>query len=248
MEESDASGSAVWGAKLGSDGSPRRGRRLKAQSRGTAWRMILQASPVIIPPKTARNRQTHSQPPAGASALNGRDRRSDSSTSVLPRTSSWCPARTAPLMMVNSLVRSAEPLPANMRPPAVVKSKVAPWRREGDSNPRYAFRAYNGLANRRLQPLGHLSKPLVSSAIRATMCCIYISSSRGNAPSIPSELTMTGSREPKPRPRLRQSRPERKSRKGSNAFNPGAFLVPDLILNQRTKHSGPRLHFNCGSL
>ena len=31
------------------------------------------------------------------------------------------------------------------------------WRRERDSNPRYALRAYNGLANRRLQPLGHSS-------------------------------------------------------------------------------------------
>ena len=31
------------------------------------------------------------------------------------------------------------------------------WRREGDSNPRYRFWQYNDLANRRLQPLGHLS-------------------------------------------------------------------------------------------
>ena len=31
------------------------------------------------------------------------------------------------------------------------------WRRRRDSNPGYAFRAYNGLANRRLQPLGHIS-------------------------------------------------------------------------------------------
>jgi hypothetical protein len=31
-------------------------------------------------------------------------------------------------------------------------------RRERDSNPRYDFTSYNGLANRRLQPLGHLSK------------------------------------------------------------------------------------------
>ncbi len=30
-------------------------------------------------------------------------------------------------------------------------------RRERDSNPRYDFTSYNGLANRRLQPLGHLS-------------------------------------------------------------------------------------------
>ena len=31
------------------------------------------------------------------------------------------------------------------------------WRSRRDSNPRYAFTAYNGLANRRLQPLGHSS-------------------------------------------------------------------------------------------
>ena len=31
------------------------------------------------------------------------------------------------------------------------------WRRRRDSNPGYAFGAYNGLANRRLQPLGHVS-------------------------------------------------------------------------------------------
>ena len=34
------------------------------------------------------------------------------------------------------------------------------WRRRRDSNPGYAFGAYNGLANRRLQPLGHVSVPL----------------------------------------------------------------------------------------
>ena len=35
--------------------------------------------------------------------------------------------------------------------------EVSNWRRGGDSNPRYGFWPYNGLANRRLQPLGHLS-------------------------------------------------------------------------------------------
>jgi hypothetical protein len=34
---------------------------------------------------------------------------------------------------------------------------IAYWRRRRDSNPRYALTAYNGLANRRLQPLGHVS-------------------------------------------------------------------------------------------
>ena len=34
------------------------------------------------------------------------------------------------------------------------------WRREGDSNPRYGFTPYDDLANRCLQPLGHLSKSL----------------------------------------------------------------------------------------
>src|ERR1039457_5342813 len=47
--------SAVWGAKLGSDGSPRRGRQAKDQNRDTAWRVILQASPVTIPSKRAKN-------------------------------------------------------------------------------------------------------------------------------------------------------------------------------------------------
>jgi hypothetical protein len=31
------------------------------------------------------------------------------------------------------------------------------WRSGRDSNPRYVFTTYNGLANRRLQPLGHRS-------------------------------------------------------------------------------------------
>ena len=31
------------------------------------------------------------------------------------------------------------------------------WRRGWDSNPRYGLSPYNGLANRRLQPLGHPS-------------------------------------------------------------------------------------------
>ncbi len=35
--------------------------------------------------------------------------------------------------------------------------RVGEIRRERDSNPRYDFTSYNGLANRRLQPLGHLS-------------------------------------------------------------------------------------------
>jgi hypothetical protein len=34
-------------------------------------------------------------------------------------------------------------------------SRKAGWRCRRDSNPRYGFTPYNGLANRRLQPLGH---------------------------------------------------------------------------------------------
>ena len=37
------------------------------------------------------------------------------------------------------------------------------WRRGRDSNPRYGFTPHNGLANRRLRPLGHLSKPLMAA-------------------------------------------------------------------------------------
>ena len=39
-----------------------------------------------------------------------------------------------------------------------LKAQRTQWRRERDSNPRYDFTSYNGLANRRLQPLGHLSR------------------------------------------------------------------------------------------
>ena len=37
------------------------------------------------------------------------------------------------------------------------RRRTSSWRRRRDSNPRYGFRPYNGLANRRLQPLGHVS-------------------------------------------------------------------------------------------
>ena len=44
LEEQGTRGSAVWGAKLGSDGSPRRGRRVKGQSRGDrSGRLVLWA-------------------------------------------------------------------------------------------------------------------------------------------------------------------------------------------------------------
>src|SRR5262249_35678111 len=38
-----------------------------------------------------------------------------------------------------------------------VRGSVLKWRRGWDSNPRYGLSPYNGLANRRLQPLGHPS-------------------------------------------------------------------------------------------
>ena len=44
-----------------------------------------------------------------------------------------------------------------------LKSK---WRREGDSNPRYDFWPYTGLANQRLQPLGHLSNQIFRRQLR----------------------------------------------------------------------------------
>jgi hypothetical protein len=46
----------VWGAKLGSDGSPGRGRRVKGQSRGTAGGEILRARPVTLPSARAMKR------------------------------------------------------------------------------------------------------------------------------------------------------------------------------------------------
>jgi hypothetical protein len=54
LEEPGAGGSTVWGATPGSDVSRRRGRRVKGQSRGTAWRVILMASQVTIPSERAK--------------------------------------------------------------------------------------------------------------------------------------------------------------------------------------------------
>ena len=38
-----------------------------------------------------------------------------------------------------------------------IQNQAISWRSRRDSNPRYVFTTYNGLANRRLQPLGHSS-------------------------------------------------------------------------------------------
>jgi hypothetical protein len=62
LEEPGVSGSTVWGAKLGSDGSPRRGRRVKGQSRSTAGCVSFQASPVTLPSERAKD-QAHDQRP-----------------------------------------------------------------------------------------------------------------------------------------------------------------------------------------
>jgi hypothetical protein len=56
LEEPGARGLAIWGAKVGSDGSPRHGSRVESLSRGTAGRVIYQASPVTIQSERAMNR------------------------------------------------------------------------------------------------------------------------------------------------------------------------------------------------
>jgi hypothetical protein len=50
-----ARGSAVWGAKLGSDGSPRCGKQAQGENWGTAGRVIIQASPVTLLSERAIN-------------------------------------------------------------------------------------------------------------------------------------------------------------------------------------------------
>jgi hypothetical protein len=71
-EEPGARGSTVWRAKLGSAGSPRRERQVKGQSRGTTWRVILQASSL----------ETAKSPGELPSALAGKASNADPSVSV----------------------------------------------------------------------------------------------------------------------------------------------------------------------
>src|SRR5438270_11662840 len=47
---------------------------------------------------------------------------------------------------------------------------VACWRRGRHSNPRYSFGPYTGLANQRLQPLGHLSHKCLFTRETAGLC------------------------------------------------------------------------------
>src|SRR5262245_42303497 len=49
-------------------------------------------------------------------------------------------------------------LRTNVTGTTVVNHGQSAWRRRRDSNPRYGLSPYNGLANRRLQPLGHVSE------------------------------------------------------------------------------------------
>jgi hypothetical protein len=57
-----------------------------------------------------------------------------------------------------------------------VRSSVLKWRRRRDSNPRYGFRPYNGLANRRLQPLGHVSVTPICTRLagQASACSLKL--------------------------------------------------------------------------
>ena len=59
------------------------------------------------------------------------------------------------------------------------KSGYAVWRRGGDSNPRYQFTQYDGLANRCLQPLSHLSMPGMQSKI-----CQRVAANQGKSSGV----------------------------------------------------------------
>src|ERR1700689_5270354 len=50
--------------------------------------------------------------------------------------------------------------------PATAQGLTIWWRSRRDSNPRYGFKPYNGLANRRLQPLGHSSVAEFQHSVR----------------------------------------------------------------------------------
>jgi hypothetical protein len=87
----------------------------------------------------------------------------------------------------NLQVRSLLLYPIELRPhcrltrPPMIRGRVCfPFllmsgiRRDRDSNPGYDFTSYNDLANRRLQPLGHLSKPRPAPSVRRGWAsCLY---------------------------------------------------------------------------
>jgi hypothetical protein len=63
------------------------------------------------------------------------------------------------------------------------------WRRRRDSNPRYALRAYNGLANRRLQPLGHISvKPICPRLTAQASGCTGLCAETEGPEQVPSAI------------------------------------------------------------
>src|SRR5262249_2015206 len=79
------------------------------------------------------------------------------------------------------------------------------WRRRRDSNPRYAFGAYNGLANRRLQPLGHVSASWKAYNVHTAGSNSRLISAR--RPILKKDIEGSTADEPKTAPRNAQSWP-----------------------------------------
>ena len=61
-----------------------------------------------------------------------------------------------------SSMQSGRPMGSNLG-----NKRNSNWRRGGDSNPRYQFTRYGGLANRCFRPLSHLSKTIDSIDLKS---------------------------------------------------------------------------------
>ena len=110
------------------------------------------------------------------------------------------------------------------------------WRRGGDSNPRYGFWPYNGLANRRLQPLGHLSARDITYRNLATF---RDSSSQAVLPPLRSPNT-EGAVAPERRARHVHPLPSVRSRSDYSTAQSGSYarLMPESAGKLATPYVG----------
>lgn len=108
--------------------------------------------------------------------------------------------------------------------------RIGKWRRGRDSNPRYGYKPYNGLANRRLQPLGHPSTLILLGFSK----CGFLKNHQKAAPGLCTEQRSYVS----PRPGVPVAISYRSCRYVSTVFriSLGPFRSPAISCKVATQH------------